>query len=381
MKAKTIYLDYAAATPVDDSVLKAMKPYFSEKFYNPSANYLAAKRVRENIIEAKKTIAKHIGAKHSEIIHTSGGTESNNLAISGIMDLHPEKKVLISAIEHESVINPAKKYNYSLIPVNKDGIVNLAKLEEMIDDKVVLISVMLTNNESGTLQPIKNIFQVVSAIRKNRRKQNIELPLYIHTDACQSPCYFDVNTNRLGVDLMTLNGGKIYGPKQSGILYVKSGVNLASQILGGGQQRNMRSGTESPASVVGFANAIEIAVKKRAVELARLASLRNEFISGLKNINSEIIINGSLKYYSPHIVHVTFPGTDNETLLFQLDDKGIMAASGSACSASSDEPSHVLGAMGIKEELSRNSLRFSFGRQTTNSDIAYVLKCLQALLD
>lgn len=377
---KQIYLDYAAATPMDKSVLLSMEPYFSDKFYNPSASYLPAKTVRADIVEAKKSIASRLGAKHNEIIHTSGGTEANNLAISGVMESFPGKKMLASSIEHESVLNPAAKYRHRLIPVDKYAVIDFKALSTMISDDVVLISIMLISNEVGSIQPIKEVAGLISRINKTRLENGNELPLYLHVDATQAPCYLDINVSRLGVDLMTLNGGKIYGPKQSGILFARTGVVLKPQILGGKQQRNLRSGTESPASVVGFAAALNMAAEIRKEERTRLENLRIEFINGVLKINPKIIINGHPKKHAPHIISMTFPGVDNERLLFQLEERGILAAAGSACSASSDEPSHVLSAMGCSAETARSSLRFSFGRQTSGQDTRYAVEALDSLL-
>lgn len=375
-----IYLDYAAATPMEEAVLRSMQPYFSDKFYNPSANYLAAKEIKDDITNTKKSIATHLGAKYTEIIQTSGGTESNNLAISGIMDKFPGKKVLVSAVEHESILGPAAKYNAKKIPVDGQGIVDMKALEKLINDDVILVSVMLANNEVGAIQPIKDIAKMIKVAQKARRDNGDDTPIYLHTDACQAPCYLDVHTSRLGVDLMTLNGGKIYGPKGSGILFIRTGVELSAQILGGGQQRGLRSGTENPAALAGFAKALDIAEIKKPEERVRVDKLREEFISELQSINPDIEINGNAKKHLPHIINIFFPGIDNERLLFQLEEAGILAASGSACSASSAEPSHVLGAMGISEEAARSSIRFSLGRETGKADINHALSTLKRLL-
>lgn len=374
-------MDYAAATPMHEDVRLAMEPYFSEKFYNPSANYLASRKIKEEIVRLKKSIAEFVGAKHTEIIHTSGGTEANNLAIDGVMELFPKKKILTSSVEHESVLNPAAKYNSKQLAVDKNGLVQLDKLQEIIDDETVLISIMFVNNETGTIQPIKKISEIVHEINRSRLHRGVETPLYFHTDACQAPGFLDIHASRLGVDMMTLNGGKIYGPKGSGILFVKTGVRLTPQMLGGGQQRNLRSGTENPSTLAGFAKALEITAGKRTEESDRLEKIRQKFIDGLIKINGEIVINGHKKSRTPHILSVTFPGVDNERLLFQLDEVGIMAASGSACSASSEDPSHVLGAMGLSEQLARSTLRFSFGQATTEKDVDHVVDKLNEFLN
>lgn len=376
---KTVYLDHASATPLDKRVLANMQPFFSEKFYNPSAIYSAGKEVKQDILKAKQLIAKHLGVQHSELVMTSGGTEANNLAVSGVMDSYPDKKVLISAIEHESIIRPVEKYNHGFIPVNNLGFIDLENFNK-IDDDVVLISVMLANNEIGTVQPIRELSLKIKEVLSDRRARRIETPLYLHTDACQAPSYLDVHAHRLGVDMMTLNGGKIYGPKQSGLLYVSSKVRLKPQILGGGQQRGLRSGTENIPGIIGFATALDMAANSRHKEVVRLADLQKYFIENLEKISNKITITGSLKKRLPNNIHIVVNGADNERLLFQLDDAGVQAAAGSACSASSDEPSHVLKAIGLHDEQSRSSLRFTLGRSTKREDIEYTIETLKKIL-
>lgn len=376
---KSVYLDHASATPLDPAVLRAMEPYFTDKFYNPSAIYGLGREVKADIIEAKKLIGKHLGVQHSELIMTSGGTESNNLAISGVMELYPDKKIMISAVEHESVIAPAQKYDSDILKVDNNGLLITDELKK-IDDDVVMISVMLANNEVGTIQPIRNIAEKIKEIINDRRKRGVDTPLIFHTDACQAPSYVDINAHRLGVDMLTLNGGKIYGPKQTGILYVSSKIKLNPQILGGGQQRGLRSGTENVPGIIGFATAFDIATKARASEVKRLSELQAFLIKELSGISTNVEINGSLKKRLPNNVHITINGQDNERLLFLLDEAGIQVATGSACSASSDEPSHVLRAIGLNDEQSRSSLRFTMGKTTKKSDLQYLVETITKIL-
>lgn len=375
---ETIYLDYAAATPVHPAVMAAMQPYFAKEFYNPSAIYLAAKKIKQDIEEARAKVAQTLGARSSEIVFTAGGTEANNLAIKGVISQFPGANVVVSAIEHESVLVPAGEFNCRLAPVDKQGIVDLSKLEKLIDDKTVLISVIYANNEIGTVQPLRQISQLLGQIRA-KRKNN--LPLYFHTDACQAGAYLDLHVNRLGVDLMTLNGGKICGPKQSGTLYVKTGVQLQPQILGGGQESGRRSGTENIAGIVGFAKALELAQNNKLTEIKRLQDLQKLFMELLQKNIPAVIINGSMKYRLPNNVHVTITGQDNERLLMELDERGIQCAAGSACSASSEEPSHVLKAIGLTDKQAQSSLRFSMGRDTTESDIKKTAKTLTEIVN
>lgn len=376
--SKNIYLDYASATPISEAVLKAMLPYFAENFYNPSAIYSKAKDVKSDILKAKQIIAGVLGVMPAEIIFTSGGSEANNLAIKGVMDKFPEKLVLVSSIEHDSVIAPANEYKNKQLSVGKDGILSVEKLE--ITDEVVLVSVMLANNEIGTIQPIKKVADKIQGIRKDRLKRKLNLPIYFHVDACQAPLYLDLHAHRLGADLMTINSGKIYGPKQTGALFVGGNVRLKPQILGGGQQRKIRSGTESAANIIGFAKALELATKHRLSEVKRIQGLQQRFIKGIIDIDQNIFINGSLKKRLPSNVHATFPGRDNERLLFELDELGIYAAAGSACSASSEEPSHVLKAIGLDDQAARSSIRFSMGVHTDKKAVDYTLKMLHKLL-
>lgn len=373
---KHIYLDYAAATPLDPEVLKAMLPYLTQDFYNPSATYLAGRQVRSELEKARATIAQLLGARPAEIIFTAGATEANNMAICGIARKFLKAKILVSSIEHESVLAPAKLFDHEQIPVDKKGIIDIARLERMITDDVVLVSVMLVNNELGTIQPIRQVAQLIEKVRTQRKKSAKSLPLYLHTDAAQAPNYLDLHTSRLGVDLMSVNGSKVYGPKQTGALYVKAGVELEPLITGGGQERGMRSGTENVAGFVGLAAALAKAQNLREEESLRVSGLRQLLIDELSPACPGALINGSTKNVAPHILSVTFPGYDNERLMMQLDEEGVMAAVGSACSASSDEPSHVLGALGLADKDARATLRLSFGRQTTKDDIkktAYLL--------
>jgi cysteine desulfurase len=375
-----IYLDHAAATPMDTKVLAAMQPYFATHFYNPSASYLPAQKVKKDVETARSAVAQLLGARPSEIVFTAGGTEANNLAIYGVMSQQPKGNIVISAIEHESVLEPAAQHKHKLAPVDSDGRVNLAKLEKLIDDHTVLVSVMYANNEIGTIEPIREIAQIIKRVRSTRRAKGNQTPIYLHTDACQAGAYLDLHVSRLGVDMMSLNGGKIYGPKQSGVLYVKAGIALKPQVLGGGQERSLRSGTENVAGIVGFAKALELAQANRQDESKRLERLRMLFIELIQKQIPKAQINGSLKHRLPNNIHITIPGYDNERLLIQLEQRGVLAAAGSACSASNEEPSHVLTALGLSEADARASLRFSMGRDTKAKDIEKTVKALKSSL-
>ena len=255
----------------------------------------------------------------------------------------------------------------------------MKKLASLIDDKTVLVSVMLANNEIGTIQPLREVAKVIKNVREERKKSGNKLPIYLHTDACQAANYLDIHVERLGVDLMTLNGGKIYGPKQSGALYCDSKIQLKPIIKGGGQERNMRSGTEQVANIIGFVAALDKAQNMRHEEAKRLQDQQREFIKEIESSFKDVMINGSTKYRLPNNMHLTLPGEDNERLIFALDEKGVQAAAGSACNASNDEPSHVLKAIGLNEEEIHASLRFSMGRTTDLESVKEAVKILKSI--
>src|SRR3569833_178493 len=375
---KKVYLDYAAATPLDPEALAAMQPYLADNIQNPSGLYLSARAVRHDLEAARGRVAVSLGVRPAEIVFTAGATEANNLAIQGVMNRFPEGEALVSAIEHESVLAPARQFKVTQIPVDKQGLVILNKLSNLINDQTVLISVGLVNNELGVVQPLREISTWINQVRKARLSAGNKLPLYLHTDAAQAGNCLDLHVSRLGVDLLSLNGGKIYGPKHSGALYVKAGLSLEPIIYGGGQEGGLRSGTENVANYVGLAAALSKAQRLRASETKRINELRLAFEAGLENYGA--IINGPKKYRAPHISNVTFSGADNERLMMQLDEAGFEVATGSACSVSSEQPSHVLAAIGLPEAQIRSSLRFSFGRQTTIADINMLLKTLVKFL-
>lgn len=373
----TGYFDYAAATPLDPKVKKAMDPYHTDFFYNPSAQYAPARSVNAQLKAFRAETASILGAKPTEIVFTSGATEANNLAIYGVMSLHKNANVVISALEHDSVVKPSQNFDTKICPVNSKGIVDPEVVKKLIDEKTVLVSIMLANNEIGTIQPIKKIAEIIKDTRHRRQKSDNKTPIYLHTDVAQATNYLDLHVSRLGADLMTINGGKIYGPKNSGLLFVRTGIVLKSMILGGGQERGIRSGTESLATIAGLVEALKITNKKRDAEKTRLGLLQKQFIDFLEKNITNFTINGSLKNRLPNNLHVTFHGLDNERIMMKLDYLGYCVAVGSACSASSDEPSHVLQALGMSENDIRASIRFSMGRYTTAEDIENLAKAIK----
>ena len=360
-----IYLDHAAATPVATKVLEAMKPFFSAEFFNPSSAYLPAKRVRETYEKAKGEIANFVGAKGNDLIITSGATEANALAftsVNGVNEARSENaKILVLETEHASVLNNAKKYGFETIRVDKTGLVDLADLERKLTDDVELVSVSLANNELGTIQPIAEIAQILREVRLERLRRGVLTQLLLHSDASQGLELIDLNVARLGVDLLTMNSGKVSGPKGVGALYVGRDVRLKPLIDGGGQERNLRSGTENVAGVVGFAKALELKkghssfARKKYLRLAEI--LKNE----LKNCAVEPVFLGNPKRQLANFLPLSFPGLDAERLILKLEEHEVYVSTGAACSASKGEPSRTLKAIGLSEAEIAGSLRLTLG--------------------
>ncbi len=374
-----LYFDYASTTPMSDAVLGAMRPYMQDDFYNPSALYTAAKKTHASMEVSRKEIAAELQVRPAEIFFAAGSTEANNIVLQGVMKLYPEARMLCSAIEHDSVYVTAQQYNHSLMHVTKDGLLSIAEASKLIAGDVVLVSCMIANNEIGTVQPIVELVALVRAERERREKEGIELPIWIHTDASQSFQYIKLLPHELGVDFAVFGGSKIYGPKQAAVLYKKQGVELPPLIYGGGQEYGMRSGTENVAAIAGMTAAILETSKLRSDEATRLKGLQTELIERLmKQLGTEV--QGSCDHRLPNNIHVRFPGVDNEYLVMALDERGIMAATGSACHASSDEPSHVLRAIGLAEEAMQECVRFSLGRYTTMTSIDTLMSQLTDIL-
>ena len=352
-----IYLDHAAATPVSKKVLEAMTPFFTEEFFNPSAAYLPAKRVRETYESKKGIIANFIGAKSPDLVIAGSATEANALAFTAISD----KKILVLETEHDSVLKNAEKFPFSTIKVDKTGLIDLNDLKRKLSDDVALVSVSLANNELGTIQPLSEISELLKSVRLDRLKRGISTPLYLHSDASQGLALFDLNVARLGVDLLTLNSAKVGGPKGVGALYVAHGVRLDPFILGGGQESNLRSGTENVAGVVGFATALE-GLKNHA------PANRKKYTRFVEILKSELdktklppLYLGSKTHRLANFLPVSFPGLDAERLIYKLEEKGVYVSTGAACAARKGEPSHVLRAIGLSEAEISGSLRISLG--------------------
>jgi cysteine desulfurase len=374
-----IYLDYAAATPVDSAALRAAAPYAQELFYNPSAVYQSAREVRVHLETARTQVAHVLGAKSKEIIFTAGGTEANNIAVHSLLSQFNDAHCVVSAIEHESVLEPAYQHDNTIVPVPKNGIVSVESVMYAITENTVLVSIMYANNEIGTIQPIKDIVAAVAVIRAQRIKNGNTRPIYVHTDACQAANYLDIQVRRMGVDLMTLNGGKIYSYKQSGCLYVRTGTELKPFMLGGGQERRIRSGTENTPAIIAFATMLQKVQKRKKSEIQRLKQMRNDIIATLSQIDN-VQVNGDIVKRLPNNINVTIAGVDGERLVMELDEAGVMVASGSACNAKNDQPSHVLLALGHSDAEASASLRITLGAPVSENETSRINEILHSVI-
>lgn len=370
-QSEIVYLDYAAATPLDERVLAAMTPYFSDAFYNPSSPYMPAVQVRRDYEAAKDAIARTIGAKGDELVMTAGATESINLAFRA-----SHGHVVVPAIEHHAVLAAAKQHPHTITEVTKQGMVTPASIAAAITDDTTLVSVALANNELGTVQPLRDIAALIRDIRHVRAGQGNHTPLLFHSDASQGVGQIDVHTSRLGVDMLTLNAGKIYGPKQVGLLWAAPSVTMTPEIVGGGQERGLRSGTENVAGVIGFAAAAGFAEAHRRSESQRLAGLRDDLQRQLADALPEAVFSGHQRRRLPGSLHVSFPGIDGERLVFLLEAMNVLVATGSACAANKGTASHVLRAIGLDEALIGGSLRLSLGRSSTETSMRRAAECI-----
>lgn len=392
-KPRLIYLDHAATTPLDPRVERVMRPFWSKIFANPSSLHANAKLAKDALENSRQIIARIIQAKKSEVIFTAGGTESVNLAILGVCRAYQKRTgkpghIVTSAIEHEAVLKACRAlesqgWQLTIVPVDQAGVVSFEKLKKAIKSNTVLVSVMYANNEVGTVQPITKIAHYI----KNLKSKNSKQETIFHTDACQAAGALDLNVQKLGVDLLSANGSKVYGPKQIGFLFARSGVNLEPVIFGGGQERDLRSGTENVPAVVGLAESLALAQKNATKENQRLFNLRNYLQKNLLTKISPSVLNGiddsrEVGNYKrlPNNLNISFPGIDGEALVIYLDSYGIAVSTGSACTTQNPDPSHVLMAMGKTKSEAEGSIRFTLGKSTTKKDLDYVIKVLPSLV-
>jgi cysteine desulfurase len=361
-----IYLDHAATTPMHPRVIEKMMEVMSHNFGNPSSIHSFGREARHYIDLARETLAKSIGAKENEIIFTSGGTEADNMALFGVAESyqHKGKHIITTQIEHHAVLHACERlekmgFEVTYLPVDEAGVLSLSDLSKELREDTILVSVMYGNNEVGTVQPIKEIGELL------KTHQAI-----FHTDAVQAYGMEDINVDEMNIDLLSVSAHKINGPKGTGFLYVRDKVKLVPRAYGGEQERKRRAGTENVAAIVGFQEALKIASEERSAKREKYQKFKGILIQRLREHNIEFSINGMLENSLPHVLNLSFPGTNVEAMLVNLDLAGIAVSSGSACTAGSIEPSHVLVAMfGKESERLINSIRFSFGFNTTEDQI------------
>jgi len=371
-----IYLDYAATTPTHPEVVKTMLPYFTDAFGNPSSIYSYGQEAKGAIEEARVKVADLIGARNEEIVFTSGGTEADNFALKGVAYANENRgnHIITSSIEHHAVIETCKflersGFRVTYLPVDEYGLVDPDDVEKAITDKTILISIMQANNEMGTVQPIAEIGRIAK-----------EAGIYFHTDAVQTVGHIPVDVNELGVDLLSMSAHKFYGPNGVGALYIRKGTKLTPFMHGGEQERRRRASTENVPGIVGFGKAVELTQQEMSREAKRLTYLRDQLIKGLLERIDHIRLNGHPTMRLPNNVNVSVDFVEGESMLLNLDLEGICASTGSACSSSSLEPSHVLLALGLSPEQAHGSLRFSLGKWTSEEEIGRVLEVLPPIV-
>ena len=372
-----IYLDHSATTKLKKEVLDTILPFLTEQYGNPSTIYTLGREAKKAIDSAREQVAKAINAQPNEIYFTSSGTESDNWAIKGVAYANKQKgkHIITSNIEHHAVLHTCEflekeGLEITYVPVDNEGILDLEQLKKAIRPDTILISVMLANNEIGTIQPIKEISQLAK-----------EHGIYLHTDAVQAIGSIPVDVNDLGVDLLSLSGHKIYGPKGVGVLYVKTGTKISPFIHGGGQERGKRAGTENVANIVGIGKAIELATQDIQTHSSHLQELRDMTIEEILKAIPHSRLNGHKEKRLPGNVNISFEYIEGESILLMLDSKGVCASSGSACTSGSLDPSHVLLAIGLPHEIAHGSLRLTFGEENTKDDVKYLLEVLPPIIE
>ena len=397
MNPDPIYLDHAATTPLAPEVLKAMLPFLQEEFGNAGSIHSKGQSAKNAIEKARRDVAEILWCEPEEIIFTSGGTESNNLALHGVLETLSPRPVLrnngkrrsknthliISEIEHPAILHAAENLKrngieLTKISANKNGIISVEDVGKAIQPNTKLISLMLANNEIGTIQPIREIGKMIQKINQESKTKNQEL--FFHTDAVQAGGILNLDTRHLKVDLLSLSAHKFYGSKGTGILFVKKGVRLSPQILGGGQEHGLRAGTENVAGIVGCAKALKLAENSRKKEFTKLEKLRDYFVEKILAEIPRVRLNGDSKNRLPGNTNFSFFGIEGESILLRLDFEGIAASSGSACASGSLEPSHVLAALKIPHKWLHGSVRFTLGKSTTRENLDFTIRKLKKIV-
>jgi cysteine desulfurase len=374
---RRVYLDNSATTPIDKEVFEAMLPFLTEKFGNASSIHFFGQEARAAVDKARHQVAELINARPAEIVFTSGGTESNNLAIRGLLEANEKygKHIITSEIEHSAVKEVCadlekRGYDVTYLPVYEDGIIKIEDVKNSLRDDTILITIMTANNEIGTIQPVEEIGKFVRELKESGKK------IWFHTDAVQAVGKMPVDVEEIGCDLLSISAHKIYAPKGVGALYIRRGVRLHKQNIGGHQERERRGGTENVPYIAAFGKACESAKQNLAENAEKLRNLRDKFEQGVMERIDEIVFNGNREKRLGNISNISFRFVEGEGLLINLDMQGIAVSTGAACSSGSLEPSPVIRALGRNDELARGAIRFSFGKENTEEDVEYLLETL-----
>lgn len=378
MPQAPIYLDYAAATPLDNRVLQAMTPYFDDVFYNPSAPYRGGREARTALESARGEVAQILGVKGNDVIFTAGATESIQIALVGL--LKSGGHAVIGATEHAAVRGSVSEFSHSFARADSRGLITPESVREAIRDDTVVVSVALADGEFGTVQPISDIARLIHEVRDKRRENNNKTPIYLHSDGSQAAGSLELKTSRLGVDLLSLNAGKCYGPKQVGVLWARGGIILEPIVFGGGQEKGLRSGTENVAGAVGCAKALSLVQTRRHAENKRLGELRAFLVQQLERVDG-LVIDGHSKKHLPGHLHVHVPGLDSERVIYRLDMDNVYLATGAACAANKGKRSPALEAVGMTPIQADGSLRISMGRQTTVQQLEKAAEAIKRAID
>jgi cysteine desulfurase len=376
---RRVYLDNSATTPIDKAVVETMLPFLTEKFGNASSIHFFGQEARAAVDKARHQVAETINARPNEIVFTSGGTEANNLAIRGLVEANQKygRHLITSQIEHSAVKNVCQDLEkrglaeVTYLPVYEDGLVRIEDVRGALRDDTVLITIMTANNEIGTIQPVEEIGRLVRSLRQETGRK-----IWFHTDAVQAIGRMKTDVEEIGCDLLSMSAHKLYAPKGVGALYIRRGVRLQQQNIGGHQERERRGGTESVPHIVAFGKACELARETLAERTAYVRSLRDRFEQGVAERITDIVFNGDREKRLPHLSSISFRFIEGEGLLINLDMQGVAVSTGSACSSGSLEPSPVIRALGRTDELARGAIRFSFGKDNTPEDVEYVLEIL-----
>lgn len=382
---KPIYLDHSATTPADDQVLKVIRPYFKKNYGNPSSLHSFGQTAAAAVSRAREDVAEFLNCQAGEIIFTSGATEADNLAIFGLISALRRQTgnklhAITSSIEHPAVAEPFKRLEaegmtVTYLPVDRRGAVNIQTFKEAVKDNTVFVSLMYVNSETGSIQPIREMGKIIEKLNRSRKNK-----IYFHTDAVQAANFLNCDVKYLHVDLLSISGHKIYGPKGAGALFVKAGTPIMGLQLGGHQEKNLRSGTLNVPAIAGLGEAARLAGERREKNNRSVANLRDQFVDGLKKKIPRIVINTDLKNSTPAHANISFVGAEGEAILIALDLEGVAVSTGSACASSSLKASPVLLAMGIKEEIAHSTIRFTFGKNNTPAEVGRLLKILPPIV-